>query len=106
MQLVITLLVAVAVLTILAGISTLFGSKKKNKANAVWLFIVTLGLALWSFSIAMFLSLPPNKIDVARLLIVGIIAGITAADIGILGYTGWNYKLGRVLLMLMYMENH
>ena len=101
MQLIITLMVAVAVLTILSGITTLVGSKKRDRSNAVWLSVLTLGLALWGGSIAWFMALGMGEAETAKVLIVGIIAGITLADIGILGYCGWNYKWGRASLAIL-----
>lgn len=101
MQLIRTLMVAVAILTILSGLSTIFGSKKQNKSSAAWFFATTIGLAVWSISITAFLALQPGEENIARFWIVGVIAGITLADIGIIGYAGWRYKFGRVMLVLL-----
>ncbi len=101
MQLITIVTIAVAVLTVLSGISTFFGSRKQNRASAIWLLVFTLGLALWSASIAMFLSLKSDGYELAKNLIIGIICGITLADIGLIGYSGWKYKAGKVALVFL-----
>ena len=101
MQLITIVTIAVAVLTVLSGISTFFGSRKQNRMSAVWLLVFTIGLTIWSASIALFLSLGVDKYETAKVLIVGIITGITLADIGLIGYSGWRYKAGKIALVLL-----
>lgn len=98
MQLITTLLGAVAILTMLSGVSILFGSRKQNRSNAVWFFLATIGSAVWSSSIALFLGLGSS--DFAPALIVGIIAGITLSDVALLGYSGWKTTSGKILLFV------
>ena len=101
MQLITIVTIAIAALTVLSGLSTFFGSRKQNRASAVWLLVFTLGLTIWSASIAKFLSLGTEEYDFARILIVGVICGITVADVGLIGYSGWKYKPGKIALILL-----
>ena len=97
MALIEALLIAVSVLAILAGGSVFVGSSKQNKGNGLWFFLATLGGAIWSVSIAWFLLLGIDKVETARILVVGIIAGISLCDVSLLGYCGWNQKGGKLL---------
>ena len=103
MQLITIILYVVAILTILSGISVLFGSKKQTQLNAVWFFIATVGSAIWSSSIATFLSLSPSDNEVAPWLVIGIFVGITVVDVAMVGYTGWQYKIGKILTPLYFL---
>ena len=91
MQLITSLLYAVAVLTFLTGLSILFGATKQARGSAVWFCIATVGAAVWSSAIAAFLTLSEAHADLAPLLVVGIIAGITLTDVALIGYTGWDF---------------
>ena len=104
MQLIIILLNAVALLTILTGVSIMFGAAKQSRTNAVCFFFATLGAAVWSAAIASFLKLPESSANLAPFIVSGIIAGITLTDISLLGYLGWasekNGKLATVIFMV------
>lgn len=89
MFLITILLYAVATLTILTGISVLCGTTKQSKLKGVWFALATLGTAVWSATIALFLSLPESSASLAPTIVVGIIAGITFTDIALLGYASW-----------------
>lgn len=102
MQLIVILLYVVAALTILTGLSVFFGTNRQSRLNTTWFFVATLGTAIWAASIANFLSLPSGADDFAAFLVVGIIIGITVNDIALLGYLGWNTKIGKVLTALFF----
>lgn len=95
MQLIKTLLLAVSVLVILAGISVIFGSTKQNKMNGLRFFFATLGAAVWTISIMVFLGLPLDATSVAPVIVTMIIGGITLCDICLLAYLGWQYRYGK-----------
>lgn len=97
MQLITTLLYAVAVLAFLTGVSILLGATKQSRPSAVWFFVATLGAAVWSAAIATFLKLPETSADLTPLLVTGIIAGITLTDVAMLGYTAWSSRAGKFL---------
>ncbi len=90
MQLITTLLYAVAALTFFTGLSILFGATKQARVNAVWFFVATIGAAVWSAAIAAFLTLPEARADYMPFVVTGILAGITLTDVAMLGYTSWN----------------
>lgn len=100
MQLITILLIVVAVLTILSGISTMFGASKQNKISGIWFFIATLGAGIWCSSISGFLSLGLDGGNIAPILVIGIIAGITISDVALLGYTSWQAKSGKILTLV------
>ena len=100
MQLIVILLYVVSVLTVLTGLSVILGTNRQSRLNTSWFFCATIGTAIWSSSIATFLALPENAHDFAAFLVVGIITGITLNDISLLGYLGWNQKLGKILTVI------
>ena len=101
MHLITILLYAVAVLTILTGLSVLFGTTKQSKPKGAWFFFATLGAAIWSAAIALFLSLPESKAALAPYVVVGIISGITLTDIALLGYALWeNGRVGKLMTLI------
>ncbi len=100
MQLIVILLYVVSVLTVLTGLSVILGTNRQSRLNTSWFFCATIGTAIWSSSIATFLALPENAHDFAAFLVVGIITGITLNDISLLGYLGWNQKIGKILTVI------
>lgn len=100
MQLIVILLYVVSVLTILTGLSVMCGTNRQSRLNTSWFFVATIGTAIWASSIATFLALPENANDFASFLVIGIIFGITLNDIALLGYLGWNQKLGKILTVV------
>ena len=101
MLLITILLYAVAALTVLTGISVLCGTTKQSKLKGVWFALATLGTAVWSAAIALFLSLPESSASLAPAIVVGIITGITLTDISLLGYASWeNARSGKLVTFL------
>lgn len=100
MSLLVILLYVVAVLTVLTGFSVFCGTNKQSRLNTAWFLIATIGSAVWSSSIATFMSLSETQGDAVHFIVVGIIAGITITDVALLGYTGWSSKIGKILLIL------
>ena len=90
MKLITVLLIAVAALAVLTGLSILCGATKQSRTNALWFFIGTLGAAVWSVAIAVFLTLPSSSADSAPALVIAVISGITLTDVALLGYTSWS----------------
>ena len=101
MQLITTLLIAIAALTILTGVSILFGTTKQSRAQGAWFFIAALGAAVWSAAIAIFLTMPESSANLVQPLVVSIITGIALTDVAMLGYTSWpSGKSGKALTAL------
>ena len=90
MQLITVLLIAVAVLAVLTGFSILCGTTKQSRVNGLWFFVATVGAAVWSSAIAIFLTLPNSMSDIAPALVISVISGITLTDVALLGYAGWS----------------
>lgn len=97
MQLIRVLLVAVAIAVLLSGITFFFGSAKQEKGNGARFLLATIGGAVWSIAIMVFLKMPNASESFAHTAITCIIAGVTLSDIGLLAYLGWPYKNGKVL---------
>jgi len=88
-------------LTILTGISVLCGTTKQSRLKGAWFALAALGTAVWSAAIALFLSLPESSSNIAPLVVVGIIAGITLTDVALLGYASWeNGRTGKLLTLI------
>ena len=99
MNLITVLLIAVAALAILTGFSILCGATKQSRTSALWFFIGTLGAAVWSAAIAIFLTLPSSYSDSAPALVISVISGITLTDVALLGYASWtNGRKGKVIV--------
>lgn len=90
MKLITILLMAVAALTVLTGFAILCGSTKQSRSQGVWFFVATIGAAVWSIAIALFLILPSSSSVSFSALVVAIIAGISLTDVALLGYTSWS----------------
>lgn len=97
MKLVVILLAVVSILATLSGFSIFLGSRSKERSTTLWFFVATLGASLWAVSIATFLTLTPAMTNIAPIWVAGIFAGSVLMDIAILGYTSWDYKIGKVL---------
>ena len=99
MKLITVLLIAVAALAVLTGFSILCGTTKQSRMSGLWFFIGTLGAAVWSVAIAVFLTLPTSMSDSAPALVISVISGITLTDVALLGYAGWsNGRSGKILV--------
>jgi len=90
MKLITVLLIAVAALAVLTGFSILCGTTKQSRTSGLWFFIATVGAAVWSIAIAIFLTLPASSSDSAPALVISVISGITLTDVALLGYTSWS----------------
>jgi len=96
-QLITILLYAVAALTLLTGFTTLVGSRRNEKIPSVFFMMTAVGAAGWGLAIATFLSLKPEQTDVAPLAIFGIYASAILMDIGFIGYSSGQNKIGKLL---------
>ena len=97
MQLTTILLYAVAVLTMLTGFATLVGSRRNERLQSAFFMLTAIGAAGWGISIATFQALEPNQTDFAPIPIMGIYICAILMDIGFLGYSSGQLKLGRIL---------
>lgn len=100
MQLTTILLIAVALLTVLAGFSIMVGSQKNERPRSAWFFVTTLGAATWAVCIALFLSLPEDGTALAPIYITGLYTGAVIMDIGLVFYMCWAYKIGKIVAVL------
>ena len=94
------LLLTMSVLTFLSGLAIFLGSPKESRRTSIWFFIATIGATIWAVSIAAFLSLSNGNHKVASLLVIGIYGGAILMDIGLLYYSGWQYRIGRFCAIL------
>ena len=99
MHLIYILVIVVAVLTILSGLTLVFGSSKNEKPRSAWFLIAAIGEAIWGISISTFLALSGSEasIAVAPWLVKGIYGGAILMDVALLGYISWKYKIGKIL---------
>ena len=100
MKLFVVLLIVIAILTTLSGLSIFAGANKKERATAGWFFLAAVGASAWAVAISLFLNLAPGKEDVAPILVAGIFAGSVLMDIALLGYTSWESKIGKILTII------
>lgn len=100
MQLIQSVLIAVAVLVILAGLSVFLGATKAEKGSALRFFLATLGAAFWTIAIAAFFALSPTTGEYVHPVVVSIIAGAVFCDVFLLAYFGWSQKGGKLATML------
>ncbi len=96
MKLTTILLMAVALLTVLAGFSIMVGSQKNERSRSFWFFLATLGAASWAVFIALFLSLPEENTVLGPVYIIGLYTGAVIMDIGLMFYMCWGYKIGKI----------
>lgn len=100
MSLVSILLMATAALAVLSGLSTFVGSSKVDRWRMAWFFATTILAAVWTVSIAIFLSLPVNARDIAPFVIMSIYVSSAVMMITLLGFAGWERKVGKILVVL------
>lgn len=93
------LVIAVALLTILAGIALVLGASKTERVHSLWFLLAAVGEVIWAVSIAVFLSLGDGSVDygVAPWLVLGIYVGALVMDAALLAYIAWRYKIGKVV---------
>lgn len=99
MSLVSILLVTVAILSFALGLLTLIGSSRADRARSAWFCFATIGSAIWAVSIAVFSSLDQGAENVSA-WIYGIYIPPMFMMVGMLGYTSWRYKSGKVATIL------
>lgn len=98
MNLVSILLIATAFLTGLTGLVSLIGSSRSDRGRMAWFFVATLGIVVWSLSIADFLGAPATVHESTMTLFVyGIYLSALVAVPALLGYSAWKYPAGKVL---------
>lgn len=102
MHLIYILVIVVAVLTVLSGLTLVFGSPKTEKPRSAWFLVAAIGEAIWGISISCFLALGSGETEtqIAPWLVRGIYGGAILMDVALLGYISWKYKLGRVVTVL------
>lgn len=102
MQLIYILVIVVAILTILSGLTLFFGCSKSEKPRSLWFLVAAIGEAIWGVSISSFLALGAGEgnYGIAPWLVGGIYAGAIVMDTALLGYISWKNKLGKALTTL------
>ncbi len=100
MQLIRVLLFAVAVVVLLSGASIFFGSPKREKGDGFRFLVATLGAAVWTVSIAIFINMTGASSSFVHIIVVLIIGSITLCDVGLLAYLSWQFKPGKMLTLL------
>lgn len=104
MNLVSILLIATAVLVVLTGLLTLVGASRNDRGRMAWFFLSTVGIAVWSLSIAGFLGMPETvHLPVAQVFIYGIYLSALVAVPALLGYSAWSYPAGKVLTVCYFL---
>lgn len=99
MSLISILLVTVAILSFTFGLLTLIGASRVDRARSAWFCFATLGSAIWAVSIAIFLGLESDVAQVPA-VIYGIYITPMFMMVGMLGYSSWRYKSGKILTIL------
>lgn len=98
MSLISILLVTVALLSFALGLLTFIGSSRFDRARSAWFCFATLGSMIWAISIAAFLAASDGaNVD---MWIYGIYIPPMFMMVGMLGYSSWRHKSGRILTVL------
>lgn len=99
MHLIYILVIVVAALTVLSGLTLVLGSSKSEKPRSVWFLVAAIGEAIWGVSISTFLALETGEMQhaVAPELVKGIYLGAVVMDVALLGYISWKYKIGKIM---------
>lgn len=102
MHLIYILVIIVSVLTVLSGLTLVFGSAKSEKSHSAWFLSAAIGEAIWGLSISVFLALGSGSVqqEVAPWLVKGIYGGAILMDVALLGYISWKYKSGKAVTTL------
>ena len=102
MHLIYILVIIVSVLTVLSGLTLVFGSSKSEKSHSAWFLTAAIGEAIWGLSISIFLGLGNGSVqqEVAPWLVKGIYGGAILMDVALLGYISWRYKTGKLVTTL------
>lgn len=102
MHFIYVLVIAVAILTMLAGIALVLGTSKSERFHSLWFLIAGIGEAIWAFSITIFLSIGSNTSDyeLAPWLVLGIYIGALIMDAALITYISWKSKHGKTISLL------
>ena len=103
MQLITILLTLTAILTFASGLSVLGGSSKSNKKSSKFFTFSVFFAALWTISVAFFLSLTPTDTEIAKYSIYGIYIPALFMDVCLMVYVGYPYKFVRGFGLFMAM---
>lgn len=93
-------MVTVSILSLSFGLLTFIGASKNDRMRSAWFCFATLGAAIWSVSIAVFLALEAPDAD-ATPWIYGIYIPPMFMMVGMLGYSSWKLKSGKILTILV-----
>lgn len=99
MSLISILLVTIAILSFSFGLLTFIGASRNDRMRSAWFCFATLGAAIWSVSIAVFLALESPEAN-ATFWIYGIYIPPMFMMVGMLGYSAWKLKSGKVMTIL------
>ena|GEM_PF-3572854 len=104
MQLTSILVIIVTVLTLLVGVTVLFGTKadKDTKLLSVKFACAALGATLWAGSIILFLNLSPDATAIAPFVVSTIYISGMMMVVAVFSYVAQftGYKIGRILTMI------
>lgn len=100
MQIVNILLIIVAVLAVVAGVTTFLGAAKGDRARSAWFFLATVFAALWIMSVLLFQSVRPGgDIDLAVYPACFCYISVLFTDVALLGYITWQKRSGRIITL-------
>lgn len=99
MSLISILLVTVAIMSFALGLLTLIGASRADRIRSAWFCFATVGSAIWAVSIAVFLSLEPS-VKTVEPWIYGIYIPPMFMMVGMLGYSSWKYRSGKILTII------
>lgn len=100
MSLVSILLYTTSALAVFSGFSAFVGASKVDKKRMAWFFATAVLAAIWTVAIALFLSLPVGSENVAPGIIMTVYISSAMMMVTLLGYAGWKYRIGKVLVVL------
>ena len=96
MQLIITLLVTVSILTFLSGAIVFFGAKKGDRVRSIWFFLAAIFATVWMTAISLFISAEPSWVDVIDWHVKWTFISAIIIDVAFLGYVSWREKYGKI----------
>ncbi len=101
MNLILILLSTTALLTLLSGILSLCGAAKNDRGHIAWFFVSNVGAVIWALSCGFFLNLASESREIAVWLVYGIYIGAFLMLVPLVGFSGWKYKIGKVLTLIL-----
>ncbi|MDO4742056.1 MAG: histidine kinase N-terminal 7TM domain-containing protein [Candidatus Saccharibacteria bacterium] len=101
MQIINILLMIVAVLALISGITTFFGSTKGDKVRSAWFLIATVFAAVWVVSVLLLQVARPGT-NVSSVSYPACFAYISVLfiDVALLGYIVWHKKSGKIATLV------